>query len=232
MTPPSSWIKLFQRHGHAYEQCPTSRKPRGGYRPIHKYARCYNSNANVTRPDGIIFMTVNTTITRGPKSIAFTQSFELPQAAAVVTLQNGNPRHAHTYTGPYLMRMTPEKFANLIVEPSGHDTPCSIRPPGYGEVRAQLNNVDEYKKLCRRHAFSQPRSCLKGHHPYAPRDASLRPRVLSTALSHPRSKCQVSRRVADWYRVTPTPPPATCLRKHGIPSGGESRLKGSSVHRP
>ena len=65
-----------------------------------------HGNANVTRPDDIRFMTVNTTINRGTKNISFTQSFELPQESAVITILNGNPRHARTYTGPDLMRMT------------------------------------------------------------------------------------------------------------------------------
>ena len=65
-----------------------------------------HGNANVTRPDDIRFMTVNTTINRGTKNISFTQSFELPQESAVITLLNGNPRHARTYTGPDPMQMT------------------------------------------------------------------------------------------------------------------------------
>ena len=71
-------------------------------------------------------MTVTTTIVCGAKNIAFAQSFELPQDSAVITLANGNPHHARTYTGPDPMQMTYQQFYDAIVEPSGYDTPCSI----------------------------------------------------------------------------------------------------------
>ena len=95
-------------------------------------------------------MTVTTTIVRGAKNIAFTQSFELPQDSAVITLANENPRHARMYTGPDPMQMTYQQFYYAIVAPPGYDTPCSIRPPDIGEVHAQLLNEDAYEKLCRR----------------------------------------------------------------------------------
>ena len=63
-------------------------------------------NANVIRPDDIKFMTVVTTNVRGAKNISCTQLFEFPQDSAVITLANGNPRHARTYTGPDSMQMT------------------------------------------------------------------------------------------------------------------------------
>ena len=46
--------------------------------------------------------------------------------------------------------MTYQQFYDTIVEPSGYDAPCSIRPPGIGKVHAQLLNGDAYEKLCRR----------------------------------------------------------------------------------
>ena len=102
----------------------------------------YNSNANVTRQDDILFMTVTTTITQGAKSITFSQSFELPQALAEITRLNRNIHNAYTYTGADPMTMTYQKFMEEIVESLGYDTPCAIRPPWYGEVQAHLNLDD------------------------------------------------------------------------------------------
>ena len=96
----------------------------------------YDSNANVTRPDGILFMTVTTTITQGAKSITFSQSFDLPQPLAEITLLNRNIHHAYTYIGTDPMAITYQKFMEEIVESLGYDTPCAIRPPRYDEVQA------------------------------------------------------------------------------------------------
>ena len=99
----------------------------------------YNGNANVTRPDQILFLSVTTTITRGPKRFSFTQSFELPQSPAEITLLNNNIRHPNTYIGVDPLTMSREQFELLIVEPAGQDVPCTICPPGYGETRACLD---------------------------------------------------------------------------------------------
>ena len=107
-------------------------------------------NTDITHPDDIRFITVNTTISRDTKKISFTQSFELPQESAVITLLNGSPRHARTYTGPDPMRTTYQQFYDVIVKPSGYHTACSIRPPGINRVHAQILNGDAHNKLCRR----------------------------------------------------------------------------------
>ena len=76
-------------------------------------------NANVTWPDNIHFLTVDTTITKDGCQVQFTQPFTLPQGQQSVTRANISLHVTCGYIGVDPSTLLPAMFKAIIIEPTG-----------------------------------------------------------------------------------------------------------------
>ena len=102
-----------------------------------------NGPTVLCRPE-IDFLTVTSTITKGPLRLTFQQTFGLEQGQQAVTRANGVIVTIHGYVGPDPITLTRDLFDQDIVQTAGHDVPCPIVAPAYGALNATLDDQTLY----------------------------------------------------------------------------------------
>ena len=107
--------------------------------------------ATQTRPGGTHFLTVDTIIQKGLKSVVVTQSFALPQGTWNVTLPNGTIIVTHIYVGEIPLNMTASIFNVVVLEPQGYKVPCTMYTPVFDQAQATLNPDDPFGVVQRRY---------------------------------------------------------------------------------
>ena len=127
-----------------------------------------------TRLDGVFYLTMDTRIQKGTKSVVITQSFALPQGTWDSTRPNGTVHTTHGYLGDDPMTMSASDFKVEVINHNGYDASCLMEGPIFGQSRATLN-PDKLYPIAQRRYDRMMRDGLWNHvHKLADRTLSIR----------------------------------------------------------